>query len=76
MNKFTCAMCHQTFYSDPGFTEEDRIAEEKRLFGTVLPEERASVCDGCFNKIHPDLHPHAVETAMKETIRARVNSAS
>lgn len=50
---FVCALCGGEFHSDPAFTEEMRLEEERSLFGEVQPEDRRSVCGTCFLKIHP-----------------------
>lgn len=50
---FTCGLCKGRFCSDPDFTEEQRIAEMESYFGAVPDEARVSVCESCFQKIHP-----------------------
>ena len=74
MKLFICEMCGGTFECD-GTSEEEKVAEMKQFFGDLRPEERASVCDDCFQKIHPDKFPWVVEGAMAQTIRARENGS-
>lgn len=53
---YTCELCGGTFPSEPGWTEEDRLAEMRENFGDIPEEDRASVCDDCYNEIkgrHP-----------------------
>lgn len=68
-NEFRCAMCGGIF--EKGRPDEEAVAEREKLFGFLREEECDLVCEDCFQKMHPDNHPHAAEEAMAETIRAR-----
>ena len=69
-NTFQCAMCKGVF--EKGQSEEEALAELKQHFGDIPPEECGMVCDDCWQKIHPDKHPHLVEQAVDEHIKARL----
>ncbi len=66
---YTCARCHRTF--ETGWSDEEAMAECKANFGEMRKEELAIICDDCYKRIDPALHPHEVERAVAETIRAR-----
>ncbi len=72
MAEYTCAMCGGRFENPDDWTEEDRLAEEKKYFGELRPDERDSVCDPCFQKVHPENYPHAVEIAVEAVQRHRL----
>ena len=44
----TCAVCLDTF--EPGWTEEDALAEMRFNYGDVPPERRGTVCDDCWRE--------------------------
>lgn len=50
-NTFTYAICDGTF--EKGWSEEEAIAELHEVFGDYHPDECATVCDDCFEKIRP-----------------------
>ena len=67
---FTCEMCGGTFAE--GWTDEEALAEAKKHFGkSVIKEEMATVCDDCYRRVNPELHPHLVEESVKELREAR-----
>ena len=58
-------MCGGGFPTDA----EDEIkaeAECQKYFGDVPKDDRAVVCDGCWEKIHPAKHPAKHLTALIE----------
>lgn len=49
---YTCAECGRTFVKT--WTDEEALAEMAEMvenFGDVPPEERATVCDDCYEEI-------------------------
>ncbi len=49
---FRCAVCGETFYSSPDFTEEDRLKEMDETCPPPSPEEPIrSVCDDCYKRM-------------------------
>jgi len=48
MKEFTCAKCGESFESD--WPEAEAEKEMKKNFGDVPEEERAIVCDDCYNE--------------------------
>ncbi len=48
---FKCELCHGVF--DKCWSDEESMAETKKLFGDVSMEECGVVCDYCFKKIDP-----------------------
>ena len=69
-NEFRCAVCGGIF--EKAWTDEEKVAEFQSYFGhSMRPEECATVCDDCYNKMHPANHPHEVEAAVAETLRER-----
>ncbi len=54
LKEYVCGLCGETFENDEDdWTEEQKLAEMQSFFGDVPPEECASVCEGCWLKIHP-----------------------
>lgn len=66
---YTCEMCGKTY--EKGRTDEEAIAEMKEHFGEVPKEEQATICDDCFNKIHPDKFPIATRISKATNIQSR-----
>lgn len=66
---YVCAMCGGEF--NEGWSKEEAAAECRELFGDLRPEECDVVCDDCFQKIHPENHPHEVEEAVVQTLHER-----
>jgi hypothetical protein len=65
---FKCAMCGEEF--EGACSEEEVMAEARGHFGKSLAKEDCDVvCDGCFQKIHPEKFPHRVEEAATEVVR-------
>lgn len=55
MTNYVCGLCGGEFVNDDeARPEEAKLAEMRQYFGDVPEEERASVCDDCWMKIHPD----------------------
>ena len=46
---FTCENCKQSFFAT--WSEEEQETESKQLWGEIPTEERATVCDDCFQKL-------------------------
>ncbi len=69
MKPIRCAWCGQEFM--PTNSDDDAMAECEQYFGKVRPDEISVICDICFQKIHPENHPHKVEEAVAENIRER-----
>ena len=44
---YTCAACGET--SESEISDEEALAEAKLLWGDIPPEQRAVICDDCFN---------------------------
>lgn len=70
-NEYRCAMCHKVY--GKGQTDEEAAAEAKANFGDLRPGEGVTICDFCFQKIHPDKFPREAEQAVADMIRARVS---
>lgn len=51
MSEYTCELCHETF--ERTRSDEDALAESRKLFGEVEMSELAIVCDDCFKKLEP-----------------------
>lgn len=69
---YICAMCKEECWTDEGWTDEDAKAEMESHFGKNLaPEDVAVVCEDCYKKIDPALHPHLVETEIKNYLEGR-----
>jgi hypothetical protein len=49
MEKFTCAVCEETF--DQGWSEEEAKAELAETFPGFVPADCALVCDDCYKKM-------------------------
>ncbi len=50
-NEYKCELCQNVYRK--GQSAEEQEAEMKALWGDPPMEERAIVCDYCFQKIHP-----------------------
>ena len=48
-NEFTCDMCRNTYEKE--WTDDEAEAEMKEIWGVIPKEDRAIVCDDCFNSI-------------------------
>lgn len=47
--QFKCASCGGVF--DAAWTEEEALAEMRDTFGELKPDERARVCEVCYQRI-------------------------
>ena len=55
-----CDCCGGTFPKDPAWTEEEKLAEMQANIGDLPEDDRASVCDDCYEAIIGG-HPPAEE---------------
>ncbi len=72
MKMIKCARCGVV--EELVTTEAERIAEYEKYFGKYHPNEVEILCEKCWQKFHPDKHPHLVEEAMAEHARRREES--
>lgn len=55
---YLCATCGGRFAFLDGWTEEERLAEERDNFGSnAAPEDRVVVCDDCYRTLLPGGKP-------------------
>lgn len=47
--QYICDACYGTFTTE--WTDEDAMAESRRLFGNLPVEELSRVCEDCFHKL-------------------------
>ena len=47
--QYTCQGCGRSFVSE--WTEEEKMQEMRDLWGNLPPEEQATVCDDCFQRL-------------------------
>ena len=64
MSSFKCAMCGGEF--ETGWSDEEASAEFNQYFPEHDIKNADTVCDDCFNKIHPAEHPIEVELAKRD----------
>ena len=67
-------MCGGVF--EKAWTDEEALAESKSNFGEIPQEERAVVCDDCFNKMHPTNFPLATKIAKAAIASVQKSSTS
>src|SRR5947209_5525203 len=60
-NEYQCAMCEGVFAKD--WTDEEAKAEYDEYFPNVHDDLTVTVCDDCYNRIHPKDHPMQVALA-------------
>ena len=65
--EFSCAVCKGVFKKT--HSHEEEVAEYEKYFGTYRQEDAISVCDDCWEQIHPEKWPHEVERAVAEQAR-------
>jgi len=51
-DEYTCAICKGVFEKET--PENEALAELKKFFGDVSPDDCDIVCDDCWEKIRPD----------------------
>lgn len=58
--EYKCAMCGGVF--EKGWTDEEASKEYMENFGPAIStmDDYDIVCDDCYNKVHPALHPEKV----------------
>jgi hypothetical protein len=61
-----CACCNRDLKVDDPDQQKAAREEYERYFGRFRREDVAVVCDECFQKMHPENNPHAVEEAMAQ----------
>lgn len=67
MNEYKCAMCGNVY--EKVTPDEETMAECRSYFGNVSQDQCEVVCDDCWQKIHPEKHPHEVEEAIAKHLR-------
>jgi len=50
-NEFKCDMCLKIYLK--GWGEKEKFAEMREIWGEIPPEERATLCNDCFNRRTP-----------------------
>lgn len=66
---FKCARCGLEFKSS--WSDEEATAESEMYFGKIAEEDKAVVCDPCYQIIHPAKFPGRVVAAKREAERGR-----
>jgi len=51
-NEYQCAICKGVF--EKGWSDEEAENEVKEIWGEIPQEERAVICDDCFNRRNPE----------------------
>lgn len=46
-NEYQCALCKNVYQK--GWSEEETLKEMREIWGNIPKEERAVICDDCFN---------------------------
>lgn len=59
MKTYKCTMCGGVFVSN--WSDKEAMEESREYFGEVQQDELTTVCDVCFNKIHPVKFPLATK---------------
>jgi hypothetical protein len=65
-NEYQCALCQGIFTKT--WSDEDAIAETQSYWPGMTQEECATVCDDCYQKIHPETHPQEYQDSLLEAI--------
>ncbi len=70
-NEYQCTMCDGIF--EKKWTDEEAEKECVENFGTMMAhdDDRAIVCDDCYQKIIPSEHPEEMERAKEEFLSKR-----
>lgn len=50
---YVCDECGETY--EAGWSDEEAIAEMKKEFGDIPKEDRAIVCDHCYNQLMKEI---------------------
>jgi len=66
-NKYTCAMCHNTYTKE--ITDEEAMQETQQDFPGTKQEECAAVCDDCWQKIKPEQKIDTFEQHVNKWLR-------
>ena len=48
-DEYTCERCHKTYQK--GWSDEEAMEESEDIFGEIPKEDRAVICDDCWNYI-------------------------
>jgi hypothetical protein len=67
-NQYRCAWCEKIYdlQRDGDWNEEKAANERERDFPGVPMEQCAVVCDDCYQKMRPDMHPKEYEAYKAE----------
>lgn len=66
---YTCAMCGGTFKT--GWSKEEAAAEAEKHYGKIPEQEKAIVCDDCYQKIHPEKFPLTTRFARARIMKGK-----
>ena len=48
-NEYQCAKCRGIY--EKGWTDEEALEEQESIFGKIPEQEKAVICDDCFNEM-------------------------
>jgi len=51
-NEYICAVCFHTY--EKGWSDEDNLAEMRKIWGKIPEKEKAVICDDCYKKRTPE----------------------
>lgn len=66
--KYKCAICRRTYTKT--WTDEEAMAEARSYFGNVQQMDCFTVCDDCYQTIHPAKFPNWTQAVR---VRMRTN---
>ena len=68
-----CARCKHPLLPNPRWTEADKEAETKALFGDIPADQRARVCDPCFQAMMRGRDMEPAFQAARERLREKLS---